>query len=66
MGFSRQEYWGVSPFPFPRDLPNPVIEPTSPASIALADGFFTTEPPGKPVFKVTLGQRTKIRNIADF
>ena len=27
------------------DLPRPGIEPVSPA---LADGFFTTEPPGKP------------------
>ena len=29
----------------PGDLPNLGIEPTSPA---LAGGFFTTEPPGKP------------------
>ena len=27
MGFSRQEYWGGLPFPFPEDLPNPGIEP---------------------------------------
>ena len=27
MGFSRQEYWSGSPFPSPRDLPNPGIEP---------------------------------------
>ena len=32
-----------------RDLPNPGIKPTSPASSALAGGFFTTRaPPGKP------------------
>ena len=37
MGFSRQEYWNELPFPFPGDLPNPVIEPTS---LALAGGFF--------------------------
>ena len=30
------------------DLPNPGIEPVSPPSSALAGGFFTTEPPGKP------------------
>ena len=30
------------------DLPNPGIELTSLASSALAGGFFTTEPPGKP------------------
>ena len=30
------------------DLPHPGIKPASPASPALAGGFFTTEPPGKP------------------
>ena len=33
------------PFPPPGDLPDPGIEPMSPA---LAGGFFTTEPPEKP------------------
>ena len=28
---SRQEYWGGLPFPSPEDLPNPGIEPVSPA-----------------------------------
>jgi len=45
--FSRQEYWGGLPFPAPEDLPDPGIETVSPASPALAGGFFTTEPPGK-------------------
>ena len=45
MGFSMQEYWSGLPFPSPRDLPDPELEPMSPA---LAGGFFTTEPPGKP------------------
>ena len=27
MGFSRQEYWSGLPFPSPRDLPDPGIEP---------------------------------------
>ena len=45
MGFSRQEYWSGLPFPSPGDLSDPGIEPASPA---LAGGFFTTEPPGKP------------------
>ena len=31
MGFSRQEYWSGLPFPSPRDLPNPGIEPGSPS-----------------------------------
>ena len=45
---SRQEYWSGLPFPTPGDLPDSGIEPTFPASPALAGGFFTTEPPGKP------------------
>ena len=45
MGFSRQEYWSGLPFPHPGDISNPGIEPES---SALAGGFFTTEPPGKP------------------
>ena len=48
LGFSWQEYWSGLPFPSPRDLPDPGIEPTSPASPALAGGFFITKPPGKP------------------
>ena len=44
MGFPRQEYWSALPFPTPRDLPDPGIEPMSPA---LAGEFFTTEPLGK-------------------
>ena len=31
MGFSRQEYWSGLPFPSPEDLPDPGIEPRSPA-----------------------------------
>ena len=50
MGFSRQEYWSELPFPPPGDLPDPGIEPASPA---LAGGLFTTEPPGKPHPSVT-------------
>ena len=35
MRFSRQEYWSGLPFPPPGDLPNPGIQPRSPASPAL-------------------------------
>ena len=31
MGFSRPQYWSGLPFPSPGDLPNPGIEPRSPA-----------------------------------
>ena len=44
VGFSRQEYWSELPFPSLVDLPDPGIEPASPA---LAGRFCTTEPPGK-------------------
>ena len=45
MGFSRQEYWSGVPFPSPGDLPDPGIEPGSPAFQADA---LTSEPPGNP------------------
>ena len=45
MAFSRQEYWSGLPFPSPGHLPEPGIEPASPA---LAAGCFITAPPGKP------------------
>ena len=36
------------PFPPPGDLPDPGIEPESPASHALAGGFLITQLAGKP------------------
>ena len=45
MGFSRQEYWSGLPRPPPGDLSDPGIELASPA---LAGGFFTAGPSGKP------------------
>ena len=44
--FSRQEYWSGLPFPPPGELPDPGVQASSPE---LAGGFFTTEPPGKPI-----------------
>ena len=44
MGFSRQEYWSGLPFLSPGDLPDPGIEPWSPAFQADA---LTSEPPQK-------------------
>ena len=41
VGFSRQEHWRELPFPPPRDLPNPGMEPLSLMSPALAGRFFT-------------------------
>ena len=62
MEFSRQEYWSGLPFPSPGDLPNPGMEPLSPA---LAGGFFTAEPSGKPWSTFLLMKRLgKAINIA--
>ena len=44
-GILLAEYYSRLPFPSPRDVPNPGIEPGSPA---LANRSFTTKPPGKP------------------
>ena len=46
MEFSREEYWSGLPFPSTGDLPDPGIEPVSPAQ---AGRSFTTEPPGGPM-----------------
>ena len=65
MEFSRQEYWSGLPLPSPGDLPNPGIEPGSPALWADA---LPSEPPRtsnnniyineKPVF-IRVLQRNK-------
>ena len=44
MRFSRQEYWSGLPFPSPEDLPDPGIEPGSPA---LQADTLPSKPPGK-------------------
>ena len=45
LGFSRQEHWSGLPCPLPGHLPNPGIEPRSPA---LQADSLPAEPPGKP------------------
>ena len=52
MGFCRQEYWSGLPFPSPGGLPNPGIEPGSPA---LQADPLPSEPPGKPLVMVFYG-----------
>ena len=47
VGFSRQEYWRGLPFPSPGELPDPGIQPGSPA---LQAGALPSEPPGKQRF----------------
>ena len=46
MAFSKQEYWSGLTFPSPEDLPNPRIEPGSPALQADA---LTAELPGNVI-----------------
>ena len=53
-GFSVHRFFQARsrlPFPLPGDLPNPGIQPESPA---LAGGFFTSKPPGKPFLDSSL------------
>ena len=55
MGFPKQEYWRRLPFPSPEDLSDLEVKPMS---SALTGGFFTTEPPGKPMY-----YSTSIKNL---
>ena len=52
---SPGEDWSGLPFPPPGDLPNPVIQPTSLSSPALAGGFFTTSASWEAVFFPNMG-----------
>ena len=51
VGFSRQEYWSGLPFPSPRDLPDPGMEPRSPA---LHVDSSPSELPGKLVNSIVV------------
>ena len=53
MGFPRQEYWSRLPFPPAGDLPDPGMEPVSPASPALQADSLPPEPPGKSLLTFT-------------
>ena len=47
--FSRPEYWSGLPFPSPGDLPDPGVEPGSPA---LQEDALPSEPAGKSCGKL--------------
>ena len=47
--FFSPEYWSRLLFPPLRDLPDPGIEPTTPASPALQANSLLLEPLGKPI-----------------
>ena len=59
MGFSRQEYWTGLSFPSLGDLPDPGMEPGSPA---LQADSLPSEPPGKPLRVVV---RSKVMRDKD-
>ena len=68
MGFSRQEYWSGLSFPSPGGLPDPEIEPMSPA---LAGRFFTAEPPGKPFIGIWVSNseiilKSRVEQIGEY
>ena len=52
-----QEYWSGLPFPTPWDLSHPAVKLLSPA---LAGGFFTTVPPGKPLKLIMKASEVKV------
>ena len=56
MGFPRQEQWSVLSSSS-LDLPDPVIKPMYPA---LTGGFFTSEPPGKPLSLLQMGENQSL------
>ena len=58
MEFSRPDYWSGLPFSSPRDLPDPGIELTF---LALAGGFFITEPPGKSIQFSSVQSLSRVR-----
>ena len=49
MGFSRQAYWSGLPFPSPGELPDPGIEPGSPA---LHAGALPSEPETQTLYLI--------------
>ena len=55
-GFSRQEYWSGLPCVSPADLPDPGMEPRSPA---LQAESLQSKPPGKPIFIANLSSNGK-------
>ena len=62
MGFSREEYWSGLPFRSPGDLPNPGIEPRSPAFQA---DSLPAKPPGKPSHLIlsNINVIKKVKNV---
>ena len=62
MGFSRQEYWTGLPFPSPGDLPDPGIEPESPA---LQQMLYSLSHQGSPFHLYDIAKLSKFIVKAD-
>ena len=61
VGFPRQEYGNGLPFPCPGDLPDPGIEPESPA---LQVDSLSLMPPGKPLTRqVPFSVKTELNHL---
>ena len=60
MEFSRQEYWSGLPFPSPGDVPDPGIEPGSPA---LQAASLPSEPPSNHKGKDKEGKNKEVTNF---
>ena len=63
MRFPRQEYWSGLSFPSPGDLPIPGIKPVTPESSEWVGRFFTTAPPGKPLYPSSLTEQSKLEHF---
>ena len=61
MEFSRQEYWSGLPFPTPGDLPDPGIEPGSPA--LQADSLLSEPPWWESLVGERIGEAIEINKI---
>ena len=64
----HREFFSHFPFPPPGGLPDPGKETTSLVSPALAGGFFTTAPPGKPIWAQEgplIAQKSELHNTGD-
>ena len=67
--FSRQEYWSGLPCPHPGDIPDPGMEPRSPALRVVS---LPSQPPGKAIhiythiygFNILLSMAVPISNVA--
>ena len=61
MEFSRQEYWSGLPFPTPGDLPDPGIQPGSPA--LQADSLLSEPPWWESMVGERIGEAVEINKI---